>query len=85
MKSRLGLSSARNLCEKTIIRHSVGQGTVEYLLMLMVAMMAFFLVVRSGLGPMLAKFQDDMSSRITGAFFKGGSAGEALHQLRIGR
>ena len=64
---------------------AVGQGTVEYILMLMVAMMTFFLVVRSGLGPMLAKFQDDMSARLSGAFFKGGSAGEALHQLRIGK
>jgi hypothetical protein len=62
-----------------------GQGTVEYLLMLLIAMMTFFIVVRSGLGPLISKFQEDLSSRAMQTFFGGGSAGEALHQLRIGK
>lgn len=62
-----------------------GQGTVEYLLMLLVAMMTFFIVVRSGLGPLMSKVQEDLSNRAMKTFFGGGSAGEALHQLRIGK
>lgn|GEM_PF-3148599 len=62
-----------------------GQGTVEYLLMLLIAMMTFFIVVRSGIGPMMTKLQEDLSKRAMQTFFGGGTAGEALHQLRIGR
>jgi hypothetical protein len=64
---------------------AMGQGTVEYLLMLLMAMMTFFIVVRSGLGPMMTRLQEDLSSRAMQTFFGGGTAGEALHQLRIGK
>jgi hypothetical protein len=67
------------------LRNREGQASVEYVLMLLLSLMAFLMVVRGVLGPAFEKFQRDLTSRVESTFFGGGRGGAALHRFRVRR
>lgn len=60
---------------------SRGQATVEYILMLLVALSAFLIVARTFVGPGMKKLGTVVETQLNRALFKPGN----LHQFRLGK
>jgi hypothetical protein len=56
-----------------------GQATVEYILMLLVGVMAFLLLYSQLLGPVMKQFETQLAQKINAAVFQGD-----FHTLNIG-